>query len=596
MMPRNPLVIRDRLHRRQRPLCEVVRVHIRSSRPLPIRTPLVVVSRSLIFLDKCRHSHDLQLSLGQRPEQARQLRLHLRDVASVSSQQSLLRSRMLLWIRLQGRAEALQIGETQLMHNRQHLRLVALHLIQPNLVNLSGGFFQRRALPYPVRIVGIAIRQSPRSRVLASLRHILHLQKLCESLIVRQHLRPNRLQQLIRNPTLGRGIYGLWNLLQGQRKRTIRRLLVRQCLCLRHYLLKQILRRHPPLVYTQLHVGRDLREGRRNLFQPSDIVVVVLHRIELQVVDQPWQLRVEAAELVHRHLPLLELRPLLVVDQRAQHQLRRQPLLVRQPRRVDLAQPLNEPTPARQRRIHLLRRVVRELIVIPLVAKEGGKLRRVLQPVLPYLREQLRQVLASLSHRSRSPSSRLNLSRHRHHVQATNHRQPTHQRKRNLLHQNSQASVASVSCRARSAGCGAIQHPIESRPADPKQLRRPQLIARAALQHLQHMLFDHILQPRRLSHARPYSSICASLGEWRKIKHCTLTLQNATPHKVLHLADIPRPAIPLQPLYGVVRNSVYALLVKPCEPAQKVHRQLLNILHSLPQGRQRNPHHGDLLI
>ena len=77
---------------------------------------------------------------------------------------------MLLRIRLQRRAKALQVGEAQLLHDRQHLRLVALHLIQPDLVNLRGGLVQRRALPNPERVVSIAIRQRPHARVLSALR------------------------------------------------------------------------------------------------------------------------------------------------------------------------------------------------------------------------------------------------------------------------------------------------------------------------------------------------------------------------------------------------------------------------------------------
>ena len=114
------------------------------------------------------------------------------------------------------------------------------------------------------------------------------------------------------------------------------------------------------------------------------------------MLDQLRQGHLEAVELVHRHLPLFELRALLVVDQRAQHQLRRQLLLLRQPRGVDRAQPLDVTHPTLQRSVHLLGRVVRELIVIPLVPQLRGKLRIVLQPVLPYIREQLIQLFAAI--------------------------------------------------------------------------------------------------------------------------------------------------------------------------------------------------------
>ena len=71
---------------------------------------------------------------------------------------------MLLRIGLQRRIEALQIGEAQLMHNRQHLGLVPLHLVETDLVNLRRGLIQRRALADAEGIVGIAIRQRPYAR------------------------------------------------------------------------------------------------------------------------------------------------------------------------------------------------------------------------------------------------------------------------------------------------------------------------------------------------------------------------------------------------------------------------------------------------
>ncbi len=153
---------------------------------------------------------------------------------------------MLLRIRLQRRVEALQIGEAQLLHNRQHLRLVPLHLVEPDLVNLRCRLVQRRALPDPKRIIGIAIRQRPDARILASLRNVIQLQKLREPLVRRQHIGRDRLQQLVRrcasapprSPLAG-------NFFSGSGKRAVLRLLIGQRLHLHQYLFHQIRRRHP---------------------------------------------------------------------------------------------------------------------------------------------------------------------------------------------------------------------------------------------------------------------------------------------------------------------------------------------------------------
>ncbi len=91
VMSGNPLVIRDRLHRGQRSLREVVGIHIHPARSLSVLTALVVVRGGLILLDVCRHRKHLELRLRQRAEQPRQLRLHLRDIALVRIQQRVLR-------------------------------------------------------------------------------------------------------------------------------------------------------------------------------------------------------------------------------------------------------------------------------------------------------------------------------------------------------------------------------------------------------------------------------------------------------------------------------------------------------------------------
>jgi hypothetical protein len=105
-----------------------------------------------------------------------------------------------------------------------------------------------------------------------------------------------------------------------------------------------------------------------------------------------WELKLDTVVLVHRHLPFLEWRGLLVLDQRAQHQLSRQLFLLRQPVGVDRREPLNIATSPRQRVVHRAGRVVRQLRIVALVAKKGRVLRFVLQLVLPDVIQQASEV------------------------------------------------------------------------------------------------------------------------------------------------------------------------------------------------------------
>ena len=198
---------------------------------------------------------------------------------------------MLLRIRLERRTEALHIRKAQLLHDRQHLRLVPLHLVQADLVDLRRRLVQRRALPHPKRVVRVAIRHRPHARVLPARRDVLRPQKLREPLIRRQHLRRIASSISSRDPLLLRRTHRLRKLLQRQRKRAVRRLLLGNLLRLHQHLLHQVLRRHPPFVHAQLMFVIDLRERTRHLSEPRNVVVVVLHRLKLQLRRQLRQSR-----------------------------------------------------------------------------------------------------------------------------------------------------------------------------------------------------------------------------------------------------------------------------------------------------------------
>ena len=98
--------------------------------------------------------------------------LHLRRYIPCTHRATPQRSRMLLWIRLQRSAEALYIRKAKFFHNRQHLSFITFHRIKADLVDLLGRLVQRRALPDPEGIVGVAVRKRPDARVLSGLRNI----------------------------------------------------------------------------------------------------------------------------------------------------------------------------------------------------------------------------------------------------------------------------------------------------------------------------------------------------------------------------------------------------------------------------------------
>ena len=299
---------------------------------------------------------------------------------------------MLLRIRLQRSREGLQVGEAKLVHDAEHLRLVALHLVQADLVDLRRRLVQRRALAHQEGIVRVAVRQRPDTRLLAAVGNVRAGEKFREVLVRRQHLRGNRVQHILGNAFLVGGRNRRGKHLQRQRERAVGRFLRRDPLRLRQHLLHQILGRRALVVGAGLHVRHNLRERVRDLAQPRNVVVVIVGRIERGVLRQLRQVKLDAVVLVHRHLPLFERRAFLVFDQRAQHQLGGELLLLRQPVAVDGGKAVNVTASARERVVDRAGRVVGQLRVVALVAEVGRVLRIMPQLVLPDVVEQVVQL------------------------------------------------------------------------------------------------------------------------------------------------------------------------------------------------------------
>ena len=179
-------------------------------------------------------------------------------------------------------------------------------------------------------VVLCPIGQRPDAGLRAAGGHITHLKKARKAQVSRQHLLADGLQHLVLDALLLGGGDGRRKLLQRQSQRRLLGLLPGQLLHLLQRLHQQILRRHAPVLHADGHIGGHLLEGPGNGVQPRDPVVVVLHRGELELGHQLRIRGVDAAHLVHRHLPGLEVAPLFVHGKPAQQQFAADLFLVRE--------------------------------------------------------------------------------------------------------------------------------------------------------------------------------------------------------------------------------------------------------------------------
>jgi hypothetical protein len=139
MVAGKAFVVGDHLHAVKVAVGGVVGVDEQPSRAAAIGRAGLVISGRGGLLKVVRNRNHFEGSLGQAAEELRQLGLHRRQVAAVGCQQRLARGWMQLGIGLEAGAEALQVSKAELLRNDQHLGLVALHLVQADLVNLLRG-------------------------------------------------------------------------------------------------------------------------------------------------------------------------------------------------------------------------------------------------------------------------------------------------------------------------------------------------------------------------------------------------------------------------------------------------------------------------
>ena len=127
----------------------------------------------------------------------------------------------------------------------------------------------------------------------------------------------------------------------------------------------------------------------RHLLVAGDQVVVVLDRGEGQQRRELRHLEVDAGDLVDRHQPALELRPLDPLLEVAHHQLLVELLLLGEAGGVDGLEALQELARLGEVGVDGGLGGVGELVVPALVAEDRGELRRVGEGVLPLLGEEL---------------------------------------------------------------------------------------------------------------------------------------------------------------------------------------------------------------
>ncbi len=110
-------------------------------------------------------------------------------------------------------------------------------------------------------------------------------------------------------------------------ERSVFRLLIGDRVHLRQHLLHQVSGRLAMVIHADRHVVGDLLKGERHLLQTSDVIVVILNRVEGESRNKLGKRDLQAIELGDWHFPGLEPGFLLVPDQLAYQQVFAQLLL-----------------------------------------------------------------------------------------------------------------------------------------------------------------------------------------------------------------------------------------------------------------------------
>ncbi len=167
------------------------------------------------------------------------------------------------------------IGEAQLVHDGQHLSLVAGDFVEADLVDLRGGFIQRGGLADAEGVVGSAVGQGRDAGIGAAVGDVGYGEELGESLVGGENLCGDGFEEVPGDALAVCGGDGRGDFFQRQREWAVGGLLGGNLLGLDEGLLHKELRRRAVVVQAGLQVGHDLREGDGNLVEACDVVVVV---------------------------------------------------------------------------------------------------------------------------------------------------------------------------------------------------------------------------------------------------------------------------------------------------------------------------------
>ncbi len=219
--------------------------------------------------------------------------------------ENLLRRRgNVLGIGLERCAKSSQIGEAFLFRDRRHLRLNAIDLAQPDLMDLVRRHVRRRPRVDIVFVALLAVGQGCDRQRCPPFRRIYLGEEFGKTLVSRNHIRVDGVSDLLRQSLLlfGRNLRRIF--LRRQKKR----IGVDNPLALHRQLLNQESHRHQLVLHARAqHFGR-LAKHPRNLVQPRNVVLVVLHRVERHRQRQIGKSRMDSILLIDRHLVLFEVK------------------------------------------------------------------------------------------------------------------------------------------------------------------------------------------------------------------------------------------------------------------------------------------------
>ena len=287
-----------------------------------------------------------------------------------------------------GSAQGREILKAELLRDDQHLGFVALHLVEPQLVDgcrreIGGG-----ALADEEGVVLVSVGEGPKTGIGPACRDVRRREKASELRVGGQDLLLDRFENRGLDAGLVFGRDACREFLQGTREGRVFRLLLCDGVDLNEDLFEKIFRRDAVIFDAGHHVGADLLEDGGDFRETRGVVVVIFDGFKGEERNQLGQLDVRAPHLRDGHLPRLEFGFLLLLDELAHHQIVAEDLLIGQAGGIDGGESNDVVAAASKLVVVGGDRVVGELVVVALVADGGGKLRGVAELLLPHLGEE----------------------------------------------------------------------------------------------------------------------------------------------------------------------------------------------------------------